>query len=198
MIDLIAHEHIQKIKLKELVSIILISVVTSLLIFLNNYLMNNYFFDPSYIFIVSLALLVLGMNLSVYLIKKVGVSTLFYLIAAILTISITDLGITGWNKILVFAVAGILFGGPFLFLKLHLHYLPLDMIIGTIISTASIPLTAAFLLSSGLASSFPLTLINIILVAAAVGLAASIIAFFIWHSIQETKTIIKLEFYLMR
>lgn len=189
---MIAHEHFQKIKLKELVFIPIVAGIVSLFIFLNNLL-----FDPSLVLIISLFLLVLGMNLVVYLAKKSGTAVIFYLFTSFFTFSIGDIGILGWKKILAFVIAGILFEIIFLLLKLEIHSLPLDMIIGTSLSIASLPLVSAFLLSAGLASSFPLALINLIVLAFAVGLIASVITFLLWRKVKHTKVIIRLESYLM-
>src|SRR3989338_5636742 len=189
---MIAHEHIQKIRLKELACIFLISMAAAMLIFLSNLI-----FSPSIFFIASIAILVLGMNFSVYLIRKTGVATIFYLITAILTISLFDIGVTGWKKIFVFFSAGILFELVFLILKLEIHNLPMDIIIGTSVSTAGLPFISALLLSVSLASSFPIALINLIILAFAVGLVASVIAFIIWYHIEPTKVMLKLHYYLM-
>lgn len=189
---MIAYEHIQTIKLKEMIFVLIVAALISLLLFIS-YLI----FSPTVSFIFSLAFLVLGMNFCVYLIKKTGIATIFYFLTAIFTSHLNDIGALGGQKIFTFFLAGLIFEVIFIFLKAHLHNIPLDMIIGTSLSTASIALITAFALSEGLASSFPLALINYILMALAVGLAASIIVFLIWHNIEKTKLIIKLESYLM-
>jgi len=189
---MIAYEHFQKIRVKELIFIASLAVITALLLFISSFI-----FNPPLLFIVSLSILALGMNFLVYLIKKTGIATLFYLFTSIFTFYLQDIGVISWEKIITFLLAGILFEVVFLILKLEIHSLPLDMIIGTSISTASVPLIGAFLLSAGLASSFPLALINLIILAFAVGLGASVITFIIWYNVRNTKFIIKLESYLM-
>jgi len=188
-----AHEHIQKIKTKEFILIVVVAVVISALLYL-----NNFFFGDHFVYIISLALIVLGMNFIVYTIRKSGVATLFYLLTALFTFFIAEVGIFGWKKIMVFFIAGVIFELIFLILKIELHNLTLDVIIGTSFSMVSIPLTTAFLLSSGLASSFPLVLINWLVLTFVVGLVAAVITSLIWHEIKQTKPILKLESYLMK
>lgn len=189
---MIAHEHIQMIRPKSIIFTLIVAVITALLIFL-----SNLFFSPTASFIISLIFLVAGMNFVVYLIKKVGIATLFYVFTAILTFWINDIGVLGWKKILVFFFAGLIFEIIFLFLKLHLHNVQLDMVVGTSLSAASISLFMAFALSEGLASSFPIGLLNLIILAMAVGLGASVVTFLLWHNIERMKPVLKLESYLM-
>jgi len=189
---MIAHEHVQRIRLKEFIFVVIVAIIISFILFI-----GNFFLSPTFSFITSLIFLVVGMNICIYLIKKTGIATLFYVLTAILTFWLHDIGVVGGYKILTFFFAGLIFEGIFLFLKLHVHNVPLDMIIGTSLSTASISLITGFALSEGLARSFPVELLNLILLAFAVGLIAATVTFLIWHSVEHTKPIIKLESYLM-
>lgn len=189
---MIAHEHIQMISMKEIVISAVIALIASFFI-----LLGNTIFAPSFSFLATLIFLVIGMNFAVYLIKKTGIATLFYVLTAIMTFHLDDIGVFGMKKILVFFLAGLLFEAGFLFFKLHIHSLPLDMLIGTSLSTTSIPLLTAFSLSPGLASSFPVGLFNLMLLALAVGLVASVLAAIIWYDVERAKPILKLESYLM-
>ncbi|HIH10852.1 TPA: hypothetical protein HA241_01555 [Candidatus Woesearchaeota archaeon] len=189
---MIAQEHIQLIRAKNAIFTLIIAFITSLFIFFGNLL-----FSPSISFIVSLVLIVAGMNTCVYLIKKTGIAALFYVLTAIFTFWINDISVGGGNKILTFFLAGLVFEIIFLFLKVKVHNIPLDMIIGTSISTASMVIITAFVLSKDLAWSFPLGLLNLVLLAFAVGLIASTVTFLIWHNVEHTKTIIWLESWLM-
>jgi hypothetical protein len=187
------HELLHRIKFKEIRFILLAAVLISILIFA-----ASFYFNPSILFIVSLALLVFGMNFLVYLIKKSGVAFIFYILVGIFTFSINDIGIFGWKKVLVFALSALIFETIFLFLKLHLHNVPLDMIIGSSLSTATISILLGFFLSLVLASSFPIALLNLILLSFAIGLFSSVLTFIIWHNTKNTKVILRLEAYLMR
>ena len=154
-------------------------------------------FSPALAFVISLVFLAAGMNLCVYLTKKAGIAVLFYLFTVIFTFWLDDLGVLGKYKILTFFFAGLIFELFFLTLKLKIHNLPVDMIMGTSLSTAGIPLITAFLISSSLASHFPIGLLNLMLLAFAAGLIASTITFLVWHHLEHTKLILRLEVYLM-
>ena len=189
---MIAHEHIRPIKIKDFFFVGMIVIITSLFLFVGNFI-----FPPTHSFIISLFFIVCGMNLTVYLTKKTGIAALFYVLTAIFTFPLNDLGVVGGGKLLTLFFAAFVFEIIFLFLKFHFHSIPLDMIIGTSLSIASIPLISAFSLSLELASSFPTALLNFILLAFSVGLGSSVIMFVIWHYIEKTKFIIKLESWLM-
>ena len=75
--------------------------------------------------------------------------------------------------------------------------MPLDLIIGTSISTGSLIIITALFLSSGLVRSFPLELLNLILLAFGLGIIASTLFFVLWHYFKNTKFIILLESYFL-
>lgn len=189
---MIAHEHIQLLRLKDIFFVVVVATMVSLLL-----VAGNIFLSPTLSFIVSLLFLTLGMNCCVYLLKKTSIATLFYVLVAALTFWLNDIGVVGGNKILTFLLAGLLFEILFLFLKVKVHNIPIDMIIGTSISTAGIVIITAFILSPDLAWSFPLELLNLVLLAFAIGIIASMSAFLLWHQVEHTKFIIRLESYLM-
>ena len=185
------HEHLQKISRKEVSFVAVLAVVVSVLMFVVSSMV-----EPWIALLVSLALLVVALNLTVYICKKSGVVLLLFVFVSVLTFVLEDVGVVGWKKVVTFLLAALIFELVFLYLKAHLHAVPLDMIIGSTLSAGSIPLISAFLLSVHLASSFPLELLNLILVAFAVGLASAVITFLLWLHIQRTKPILKLESFL--
>jgi len=187
----IIHEHIQKIRLKELIFILIIAIIVSALLFL-----NSGFFSSSTSLIISMLLLVFGMNFLVYVTKKSGTATIFYTLVALFTFWLPDIGILGWKKVLTFFLAGIIFELIFLYLKLNFHSIPLDMVVGTTISITSISIISSFLISAKLAGTFPLALINFILLSFSIGLFSSVIFIIIWHNLKRIKHIIQLQVYL--
>jgi hypothetical protein len=189
---MIAHEHIRPIRIKEAVLVVVVAIKISLLLWAAETWM-----DPSLAFIVSLALLVFGMNLVLYITKKSLVSVLFFVLVALLTFNVNDVGVTGIQKVMVFGLAALIFEMTFLYLKMHMHSVPVDMIVGSSLATAAIPLFTAFALAPALAKSFPLSLFNLILIGFSAGLLASVLTFILWHYIHETKFILKLEARLM-
>ncbi|PIN74137.1 hypothetical protein COV20_00805 [Candidatus Woesearchaeota archaeon CG10_big_fil_rev_8_21_14_0_10_45_16] len=189
---MIGHEHLIILKPKDYFCVGVVSVLSSFLM-----LIGSLFTSPSVSLILSLALLIIGMNLSVYLIKKAGVAVIFSLLTGIFTFFLNDIGVLGWQKIITFLVSGLLFELIFLLLKIRVHDVPLELIIGSSLSAVTVVLVSAFLLSSSLARSFPLELLNLLLLAFVVGLFSSVLFFLFWQAVEQSKLILKLESYLM-
>ena len=93
-----------------------------------------------------------------------------------------------------FGVAGLLFEFLFLMLKLEIHYLPLDILLGTALSTASIPLSTLFLLSTEMAATNGRAVMNILLLSFCVGLIGAVIAFLIWFQVKHSKAVLQYEY----
>lgn len=184
------HENVAWVTRRELLLNVLVALFISVLLYL-----VNQFFAHSTLFIVSIILLVLGMNFVVYVSKKVGLVSLYMFLVSIMTITSPEIGVVGFPKIVVLFVAAFIFEGIFLFLKLHLHNIPLDVVIGTSVGMASIPFTTALFISLHVAT-ISVALLNFVLLSFAVGLGTSVVLFLIWHNIEKTKYVIKLESYL--
>lgn len=184
-------EHFKKIKATELIFLLIVSIISSGLIFLANFI-----FPESIILISSVIFMVIGMNVLVYITKKFRIATLFFCFHRNINFPPKWHRSKWLEKIFTFLFAGLIFEVVFLILKLKLHCLPLNLIISTNISATSIPLITAFLISSSLASSFPTALINLMLLGFTAGLGSSIIVFLLWYNLEKTKTIILLKSYL--
>jgi hypothetical protein len=184
------HEQLQWVTKREVILNVIVSVIASALLYL-----VHLFYDPSTVFMASIALHVAGINLVVYLSRKVGLASLYMILVSIITITLTDIGIVGFPKIVVFFVSSLIFEFAYLFFKIHFHNIPLDIVLGTSIGMASIPFTTALFISLNI-TSFPLSLLNLVLLSFAVGLGTSVIIFLLWHNIEKTKIIIKLQSYL--
>ncbi|MEK6900368.1 MAG: hypothetical protein AABX05_04565 [Nanoarchaeota archaeon] len=189
---MIALEQVRSITVKSLFFIVVIAGLVSLLMVLSNLILS-----PSWSFVFSVMILIAGMNLAVYLIDRAGAATLFYVLAAAFTLRLNDLGVIGWDKVLIFFIAGIIFEVIFLSLKIKVHHLSLDMVLGSSISAASVVIAAAFVLSSDLANSFPLELINLVLIGLASGLISSTILSLVWMHISRSRAVMKLQSYLL-
>ncbi|MBI4151218.1 hypothetical protein HY492_03765 [Candidatus Woesearchaeota archaeon] len=148
---------------------------------------------PATSFIASVSTLALGMNLCTRITKRIGAATLFFLLSALLTFGLSDTGATGWQKLVSYLLAGIVFELAFLLLNLNIGSVWLAMALGTGIAIASIPLSTAFLLSRTLATSFPLELLNLIAIAGTVGIVASALSAIAWHWCALTKPVLRLE-----
>ncbi len=187
------HEHVHGLKGKELAFLLAASLLVSGAIILASFILS-----PAGLFLFSLLLLTIGLNTIAYLTPWFGRAWIFLALVSIFTLSLDDMGLIGFSKIAVFLLIGLVFELSFLYLKLHLHSVPLDMIIGSSLAMAALPLSSAFILSARLASTFPDTLKNLILSGFAVGLGASVLVFLLWKEIEHTKPVLRLYFYLRR
>ena len=184
----IAEEHIRMIRLKDFAFIAVTAFITAALIYVAQALVS-----PSVMYYLFLALFVIALNGTVYVLKKSGVAALFSFLLGLFTLNVDDVGIFGWKKIAVFFVAALVFEAVFLILKLRLKSVPIDMVLGSSFFMAALPLVTAFFLSPSIVFSFPVALLNLVLLSFVVGLIASFVAFVLWHFISGTKFIIRLE-----
>ena len=112
---MIAHEHIQKFTFKELGLVALSGVFSFLLIYFGREIIN-----PSYSLILTLGFTILIMNLLMYVISKTGTAFIFYTLVGLLTMQVHDIGIIGYEKIIAYVIAALVFETVFLILKIHI------------------------------------------------------------------------------
>jgi len=186
---MIAIESFRKFKILDIAVILAFASLWLLLSWIINKI-----FGPQPSYILTLLVVTFLMSFTVHLVKKAGSATLFYTIGALLTFNINDLGAIGMNKLVIFAISGILFELIFLILKLELKNIQLDIITSTSISAASVPITTGFLLSFNVALNMMVPLINLILLSFLVGLAGAVMSFMIWYNLKNTKMILKFQY----
>jgi len=186
-----AIELIQVIRIKQLIFTLFVAAIASLFIYL-----ADYFLPPVPLLIVSLFIFTIGMNLTVYMLKKFGVATIFMFITAMLTFDLAELGLYGWNKVITYLIAAIVFEIIYLVFKIELASLPLDVIFGTAISFTGIFLISAMLLSQTIILVFTSALINLLILSFAVSIIFSTIFALIWGKLSSTKKIVKFEAFL--
>jgi hypothetical protein len=148
--------------------------------------------DTTFTFFASLFVTTMFMAFTALLIRKFGAVTLFYLIGAIITININNLGGLGIYKIPILMIAGIIFELFTLFLRVEMNNIPLDLVLGSAISNFSIAFTMAWLI--GAAESLMSFVWNFALISLIIGVMASTITFLIWYNIKGLKPIIKFEY----
>ena len=186
-----AIELFQIIRIKQLIFTLFVAAIISLFIYL-----ADYFLPPVPLLIVSLFLLTIGMNLCVYMLRRFGIATIFMFFIAMLTFNISELGFYGWNKVLTYVIAIVIFEIIYLIFKIEISSLPLDMIFGTAISLTSIFLISPMLLSQTLLLIFTTELINLLIMTFATSIISSTIFALIWGKLASTKKIVKFEAYL--
>lgn len=183
-----------KVNLKEILVTILIAVVTTFfIVFINKRVALPVMFT------VTLFLLAVGMNVAVYLIKRFGAATLFFLVVAILTFTTEAGTIKGWKKVVTFFLAGLIFEATLWLIRKKVddaQNISLGMIVGTTLSILSIPLIFSFLLSARLAGTLPASLLNLVILAFLVGLSGSLFTSLVWSFVGRRKIVLKFQTYL--
>lgn len=98
------------------------------------------------------------------------------------------------NKFIVLLIAGLVFEIVFLLIKAEIKNVPLDIVIGTAISAASIPILIGFLLSPNIFVVMISLVINLMLLSLLIGIAGSIISFIIWYNLRITRFVLRFEY----
>lgn len=186
---MIATEDLKKIRFRDLIITICAALVWSILAYI-----INVKYDSQVSYIISLILLTFLLSFILLLIKKAGIAFLFYILCGFFTSRIDDLGATGSNKIIVLVLVGVIFEIVFLILKLEIKNIPLDIVLGTAISIAGIPIATALVLSFNVASVMIIPLINITFLSFFVGLGGSIMSFLIGYYLRTNKTFLKFTY----
>jgi hypothetical protein len=183
----IAVESFKAFKPKDIGAIAVLAGLLSLII----YLLDKVAFDNAIALLLTFGFFV---TFTTLLIRKAGTATLFFAIVTALTLNIASFGVDGVSKIIVMILAGLVFELTFLILKIELKNIPLDVIVGAALSTASIPLLAGLVASTEIVQSLMTNFLNLIILGFVSGLAGSIIAFLLWWNIRTVKWIMKFEY----
>jgi len=186
---MIAVESFKKFKISD---VLIILAFSALLYVLSLVIGRTFSSQGSYI--LALLITTVLMSFIVHSVRKAGSATLFYFFVGILTFNINNLGVTGLNKLIALLVAGLIFELIFLMFKIEIKNMQIDIIAGTAISTATIPITIGFLLSFNIAINMFVSIINLILLSFLIGIAGSIISFLIWYYLRTRRWILKFEY----
>lgn len=134
------------------------------------------------------------LTLCTLVVRKAGTATGFALLSALLSFPALTIGISGWEKVLALSIAGVLFELVFLTLKIEVSLIPLDVVVGAAIATASIPVTSMLLLAPGIAIANGYAMMNIGLLGFTTGMIGAVLAFLLWHNIRMTKVVLWFEY----
>ena len=152
------------------------------------------FFDPSVGYYGSLLIFGLLLSFSTFFVRKAGTGLLVGILSSLCSFPNGLAGAIGWQKVLVFAIAGLLFELAFLLLKLEIHLIPFDILLGTALAVASIPLSTLLLLSPAVATQHQFALLNIALIGFLTGLLSAVLAFLLWYRLKQTKLVLWFEY----
>ncbi len=186
---MIATESFKRFRAKDL----LVIIGLALLWFLLSAILDRNL-GPQFSYIFSLALATFLMSFTAHFIRKAGSATLFYVFGGLFAFSINDLGVIGINKVLMLGSAGVVFEIVFLIFKIEVKNIQFDIITGTALSAASIPVTMAFMLSTEVAINMIASFINLTLLSFLVGVAGSVLSFMLWHQMRTTKMVLRFEY----
>ena len=188
---IIAREVIQPLTLKEMGVTLFIAALLALLLYPLDAILS-----PTVSFIVFIGMAVGALNLAVYLLNKFGVAFLTFSFLGVLAFPLALVGVAGWTQLLVLFIAGLIFELLFITLKLEMHNIPLEIVIGTALSLSSIPLSVGMLLSPQLVLDFHVALLNMMALASLAALISSVTTFLLWYRLKEAKRVIELQAYL--
>jgi len=184
---MIAIESFRKFRKIDLIAIVALVFIWSVISYFINLL------NTPLTFMFSLFVTTMFIVFTAFFIRKAGAVTLFYLFGALITIPVNNLGGLGWNKVIVFVIAGIIFELFFLLLKTEIKNIPLDVVLGAAFSNASIPFTILFLLIKT-KTDLMLYVVNFALMTFIIGVMGAIIMILIWYHIKGLKPIIRFEY----
>lgn len=174
---------------REIVATMVMSVLISLFIFITTTL-----FPPVVAFYGSLVFFTIATHFLYYFLKKEGVIPLFFVLVALATMTIDDLGIFAWRKVLVLLLSGLVF--DFLTFFFHREREDQSPIFAVSFSIAFIPVWVVLIISSTLTQSSLFEILNLVSLSFLAGLIVSIIVSLVWFRIRHLRSVIKLEMYL--
>ena len=185
---MIAHEHLHLVNIRQVLFVTLVALCTAGVMYLGHWL-----FSQTTAFVLNIAVLVAAAAFVMLLIQKSGTFLLFYAVIGVLTVGMADVGVTGIQKILVYLIAALVYEVVFLFLKVHVHFLPVDVVLGAAISAMIIPFFAALLIAGFV---IPLQVVNLMLLAFVAAFCGSIVVCVIWHYVKNIVLFVELDMYL--
>ena len=179
-------ESFKPFRVTDYIALIVLAIVWAIIV---SILTNS---DSEFGFLFSLFVTTMFIVFTAFLIKKAGAVTLFCLTGSLIAVPSNFLMSVGWNKITIFAIAGIIFELFFIFLKKEIKNIPLDIVLGAAFSMASIPFTMFFL--SPASDNIMSYVINFSLLSFIIGIIGAITTFLIWYNIKGNKFFIKFEY----
>ncbi|MBS3138745.1 hypothetical protein J4207_03505 [Candidatus Woesearchaeota archaeon] len=186
---MIAHEHLHLVNIRQLVALGLVALFAAVLMYVVDGILS-----PTSAFVVSIALLVGLAAFVMMLIQKSGVFLFFYGLVALFTITLSDVGIMGVKKILVYLIAALAFEVVFLLLKVRIHFVAADIVLGGALSGFVLPFFAALLLVGNFV--IQLQVFNLMLLGFVSGLCGALVACAVWHYVKNVVLFIELDMYL--
>ncbi|MDP7180423.1 MAG: hypothetical protein QF824_04090 [Candidatus Woesearchaeota archaeon] len=143
-------------------------------------------------FLFSLFITTVFIVFTAFLIKKAGAVTLFCLVGSTIAVQSNFLLSTGWNKVIIFTIAGIIFELFYIFLNKEIKNIPLDIVVGAAFAMSSIPFTIFFI--SQASDNIITSIFNFSLLSFIIGIVGAVATFLIWYNIKGNKLLIRFEY----
>lgn len=186
---MIAVEHVKRFRLKDVLFISAMSVVWFIL---NHALVAVTGPRPPYMAGVLIACML--MSFTVLVVQRAGTALLFYTLGSMLNMELVDIGPPGVSKVLAFAASGLLFEMVYLVLKLEFNNVQVDILLGTAVSGAFLPLLMILFLSPVLAVNLIVEALNLAFISFFLGVISSTIAFLGWFHLRATRPLLRFQY----
>ncbi len=132
-------------------------------------------------------------QITFYFTKKIGVSTLFFLLTGITTFTLPFFSLFGSIKLVVLFCMGLLFEILYLFISYYLKQEYLSSIISITLVFAALPVVATLFTSPALLLTFFSSILNVQIIYALIALVAGFASYLLWFQLKQTKFFIKLQ-----
>jgi hypothetical protein len=142
-------------------------------------------------FIVSTFIFISLLVFTAFSVRKLGAATIFSLLAALISIPFPTFGFTGIEKVISLLATGLVFEIHFLITNLEFKGYPIDIILCGAIAATVTPLIVAALISINLIRNNLFLFLNWLASYFILGLAASLLAYFIWYNLRVAQVLRK-------
>ncbi|HLC74660.1 MAG TPA: hypothetical protein VJH88_02260 [Candidatus Nanoarchaeia archaeon] len=177
--------------LRELLFVLVTALITSGVMYLSYHL-----FPLQSHFLVSLSLLVFGVWFILSFFHDYGRALTFFTAVGFFTLPLNDFGATGFGKIVMFALAGVVFECVLFFFAERCRMLVFARASASVISSALLPLLSALVLSpASILTSFQ-EILNLVALASVTALVVSFISSLVVPYIKRHALMLKLEAYV--
>ncbi|RME54885.1 hypothetical protein D6777_02310 [Candidatus Woesearchaeota archaeon] len=181
---MIAFECFRSYRLRDIATILFAVIMWIFASYVVNFLVESLMLKIIIIMLVGNFLL----TILAMLVNKAGTAMLYYSITSLLTMNMQPFEGMHWAKVYTFVAAAIMFELIFISVKIEISSIPLDIIIGVVLSNFLMPFVANYL------SYTSLSVLNLALTFALTGLTASILALAFWKIIRNRKFVLRFEY----
>ena len=178
----------ERFKLQDFIAVIAIA----LLGFALNYFVTGTKTQAPYV--IYLFILVLLTSFLGYLVRKVGIVTIFLLVLSLVTYNIDGIGLKGMGKVYSYVIIGLIFDFVLMISKGEGKNTVTNVLVSSIIAFTLYPLITALLLSRESVMALISATLNLTLLSILISIAGSLVSYLVWKQFRATKTFLRFEF----